>query len=53
MEINQNLNRFLFVKYLEYLLALPQTRKNDSLIDCTIHLMQELPDTEDSLHARD
>lgn len=39
--------------YLAYLIGLPKTRKNESLIDCTIHLMQELPDTEDSLHARD
>lgn len=39
--------------YLAFLLSQPQTRKNIPLIDCTIHLMQELPDTEDSLHARD
>lgn len=42
-----------FSGYLIYLLNLPKTRINESLIDCTIHLLQEKPDTEEDLNARD
>jgi hypothetical protein len=36
-------------RYLLYLETLPDTRKNQSLIDCVNHLLHETPDTEESL----
>lgn len=38
-------------RYLVYLMDCPQTRKNNSLIDCTMYLLQERPDTDESLAA--
>jgi len=38
--------RVALMAYLEYLLHLPETRLNKSLIDCTIKILQEAPDTE-------
>lgn len=33
-------------EYLTFLCKLPETRLNNSLIDCCIYLLQEKPDTE-------
>jgi hypothetical protein len=38
-------------EYLTFLASQPETRLNNSLIDCCIYLLQEKPDTEESLNA--
>jgi hypothetical protein len=37
-------------RYLLYLETLPDTRRNISLMECTRELLEQKPDTEDSLN---
>jgi hypothetical protein len=43
--------KIALTKHLEYLTTLPETRLNNSMIDCCVFMLQEKPDTKESLNG--